>query len=150
MSASEACRLANHKVLQEYIHYYESLSPRTLPLLDGLAEPGMTFQDPFNTVRGVDAVMRIFEHMFQSVETPKFRVLDYGWSETGQGAYIKWVFRYGIKGLFREIQGMSEVTFSPSGKIASHTDYWDAATYFYEHIPILGSAIRWVKSKMRV
>lgn len=150
MSDNEVFRLANHKVLQDYIAYYESLSPRTLPLLETMAEPGMTFQDPFNTVRGVDVVMRIFEHMFESVETPKFRVLDYGWSERGQSAYIKWIFGYSLKGLYREMEGMSEVTFSQGGKIASHVDYWDAATYFYEHIPILGAVIRWVKGKMRV
>ena len=35
-----------------------------------------TFRDPFNHVRGVKAIRRIFEHMFLTVDEPQFRVHD--------------------------------------------------------------------------
>jgi steroid delta-isomerase len=30
-----------------------------------------------------------------------------------------------------------------------HRDYWDAAEELYEKIPVLGSILRWLKSKLK-
>ncbi len=136
--------------LEEYISFYERMSRRSLPLLEKLVEPGVSFKDPFNEVYGYDKMLKIFQHMFENTDKPKFKVLDQTWSRDGMTAYLKWHFTYERKGQKYHINGMSEVLFSNNAKIMAHTDYWDAAEQFYEHIPVLGGAIRWVKAKMSV
>ena len=138
------------RALDDYIEYFEKLNARSIRLIEKLAEPGMRFKDPFNDVQGTDAVERIFKHMFANVEKPKFEVEDYAWGKDGQTAYLRWVMRYERQGKKRRIDGMSEVLFSNGGKVLSHIDHWDAGEQFYEHVPLLGGAIRFVKSKLEV
>lgn len=143
------------KPLDDYIEYFEKLNVRSIRLLEKLAEPGMRFKDPFNDVRGIDAVERILQHMFQTLHNPKFKVRDYAWGrwqKEAQGAiaYLRWDMTFEFKGQKHMIEGMSEVMFSKDGKVMSHIDHWDAGEQFYEHIPILGSVIRFVKSKLKI
>lgn len=136
--------------LEDYIAFYETMSRRSLPLLDNVVEQGVTFKDPFNEVYGYDKMMKIFQHMFDHTEKPKFKILDYAWTKDGMAAFIKWNFSYERKGEKFYITGMSEVLFSNNAKVMAHTDYWDSGEQFYEHIPLLGKVLRWVKKKMKV
>lgn len=147
---SDKARLKNNKTLQDYIAYYEGLSPRNIRLIEKLAEPHMEFKDPFNAVRGLDAVEAIFEHMFAKTENPKFKVRDYVWSDDNMSAYLKWDFTFLSKGKKHHIPGMSEVSFGDRGLIISHIDYWDSGEYFYAKLPVIGSIIRWVRGKLSV
>jgi hypothetical protein len=38
------------------------------------------------------------------------------------------------------------VLFDESGKVILHQDYWDSASGFFEHIPIVGGVIKAVKA----
>jgi len=147
---SDKARLLNNKTLQDYIAYYEGLNARNIRIIEKIAEPSMQFKDPFNDVRGVDAVVKIFEHMFASTDKPKFRVIESMWSEDNSVAYLRWDFTFEHKGVSRYIPGMSEVTFSDRGLIAGHIDYWDSGEYFYATLPLVGMLIAWIKKKLSV
>ncbi|MEM7650766.1 MAG: nuclear transport factor 2 family protein [Pseudomonadota bacterium] len=138
------------RALDDYIQYFEKLNARSIRLIEKIAAPGIRFKDPFNDVQGVDAFERIFEHMFANIDSPKFEVQDYAWGKEGHTAYLRWVLHYKLKGQSRRIDGMSEVMFSKDGKLMSHIDHWDAGEQFYEHIPVLGALIRFVKSKLEI
>ncbi len=139
-----------HRGLQDYCEFYEKLNLRSVRLIEKLAEPGMHFKDPFNDVMGVDQVQKIFKHMFENTQNAKFKVIDSAWGDKERTAYIRWNFGYEMKGRKYFVEGMSEVMFSRDAKVMSHIDYWDAGEYFYEHIPLLGRALRFVKSKLKV
>ncbi|MBL4804019.1 MAG: nuclear transport factor 2 family protein [Alphaproteobacteria bacterium] len=138
------------KPLDDYIEYYEKLTPRSVAMIEKLAVPGVRFKDPFNDVMGVDAYQRVLQHMFENVDNPKFRVSDYAWGRGANIAYLRWTFTYMMKNRQYSVEGASEVMFSDDGLVMSHIDYWDAAENFYEHLPVLGAAIRFVKSKLKV
>lgn len=135
--------------MRDYIEYFETLTPRSIRLIEKIAAPNMYFKDPFNEAHGIEAVERIFEHMFKTLETPKFKVIDYGFGQEGAG-YIRWRFSYASKGKPQSFDGMSEITFNDKGQIISHIDHWDSGEGVYEKIPLLGAAIRFVKSKLAV
>jgi steroid delta-isomerase len=140
-----------HRPLMDYIEYFETLNRRSLPLIEKLAESDLHFKDPLNDVRGLDSFQAVFMHMFDRVDNPKFKVIDFGWAQRIKAknvAYLMWDFTAVSRGKSMAIQGMSEVTFSLDGKVMAHIDYWDAGTHLYERIPVLGSVIRWVKSKI--
>jgi SnoaL-like domain len=44
--------------------------------------------------------------------------------------------------------GISHVRFGADGKVIFHEDYFDAATFLYEKIPVLGSGIRFIKKRL--
>jgi hypothetical protein len=44
--------------------------------------------------------------------------------------------------------GISHVRFGADGKVIFHEDYFDAATFLYEKIPVLGSEIRFIKKRL--
>lgn len=134
--------------LRDYITFFEKLNPRSLKLIGDIMDKNVYFKDPFNAVTGVDQVEKIFAHMFQTMENPKFKVMDYGFGKQGEVAYIRWRFTFMSNGSAQGFDGMSEVEFNADGKVISHVDYWDAGEVVYEKIPLLGAAIRFVKSKL--
>ena len=50
--------------------------PRQLPQLAQIYTETARFKDPFNEVQGVPAIRAIFEHMFRTLDAPRFIVHD--------------------------------------------------------------------------
>ena len=64
------------RTLDELIDFYENLDACTdVERFDATStRADAWFKDPFNEVRGIDAIQRIFRHMFKQLETPRFHV----------------------------------------------------------------------------
>ncbi len=127
---------------------FETLTPASLAQLDEVYTADASFKDPFNEVRGVPAIRAIFEHMFRTLEGPRFVVRDV--VVQGGQCFLTWDF------LFRQprmgpqeqcIRGSSHLRLADDGRIAMHRDYWDAAEELYEKIPVLGALMRWLKRR---
>ena len=88
--------------------------------------------------------------MFKAVDKPKFKIEDYAWGREERTAYLKWVMNFEYRGKKARIVGMTELLFSKDHKVLSHIDHWDAAEQFFEHIPIVGSILRFVKSRLKI
>ena len=43
---------------------------------------------------------------------------------------------------------MSHIRFDREGKVVLHQDYWGSATGSYQHLPVVGRLINWVKSRL--
>lgn len=126
--------------------YYETLDRPALARLDQIYAQDAFFKDPFNEVRGLAAIRRIFEHMFDQVHTPRFvvttRVVQ------GSEAFLVWEMHFRLKRQARTeqcIRGASHLRFGAGGLVEHHRDYWDAAEELYEKLPLLGSLMRWLK-----
>ena len=103
------------------------------------------FKDPFNDVRGLPAVRAIFEHMFASVDAPRFAVLTA--LAEGDQAFLTWDFHFATRGRPMCIHGGTHLVFATDGRVALHRDYWDAAEELYEKLPVLGALMRWLKRR---
>lgn len=131
---------------QRIARLYENLSPADLPVLDRYYTDDAFFKDPFNEVRGIDAIQRIFAHMFEGLESPRFRVLER--LEQGGQAFLSWDFEFGLRGRALKIHGASHLRFAPDGRVAWHHDYWDAAEQVYERLPLLGALMRLLRRRL--
>lgn len=101
------------------------------------------FKDPFQEVRGADAIIVIFRHMYATLKHPRFEIIDLiGDDKSG---YLRWVFHYNDT----SFEGVSHVIFGKDGKVVSHVDYWDAASNVYEKIPILGWVLHRIKTRLK-
>jgi len=123
-----------------YVAFFERLERGTLSDLDRLLAPDVHFKDPFNDVRGRDAVRNIFEHMFDTAEAPRFHIDD--WMYRDAAASIRWRFQCEVQNLSIAFAGMSYVRFNERGEVMEHIDYWDPAEGIYEQAPLLGWLMR--------
>lgn len=125
------------------IALYETLVPADLDRLAALYAEDCRFKDPFNEVRGRVAVRRIFEHMFETVQAPRFIVTEA--LVEGDQCFLSWDFHAG--GFV--IRGASHLRFDTAGLVVSHRDYWDAAEELYEKLPVLGALMRLLKRRLK-
>ena len=134
--------------VQRVIDTFERLAPQDVARLAELYGADAHFKDPFNTVQGLPAIQRIFEHMFVTLEAPRFEIRDV--VVQGDQCFLSWDFRFRLRRLRRDeqcIHGGSHLRFAPDGRIATHRDYWDAAEELYEKLPLLGGLMRWLKAR---
>ena len=136
-----------HRSLPEVIRFFEQLSPADLPRIDQVYAPNARFKDPFNEVRGTDAITAIFRHMFERLDAPRFIIVDRV-AESDQ-AFLTWDFEFrfrrGSPTGVQRIHGGTHLRFDAEGRIVLHRDYWDAAEELYEKLPVLGSLMRWLR-----
>jgi steroid delta-isomerase len=97
-------------------------------------------------VQGRRAIRQVFEHMFRTTRSPRFRVHD--WMCSGQAAFIRWRFTCSLKGRGIDVTGVSHVEFDGSGRVTAHIDYWDAAEGMYERLPLIGRLMRWLRGRL--
>jgi ketosteroid isomerase-like protein len=132
------------------VERFEQLTPADLPRMGELYTDDARFKDPFNDVRGSDAVAAVFAHMFASLDDPRFVVRDI--VVDGDQCFLGWDFLFRMKRFSRAqqtIRGGSHLRLAADGRIAEHRDYWDAAEELYEKLPVLGALMRWLKRQAR-
>jgi hypothetical protein len=130
-----------------YAAFFDALSRERLAEIDTLFAPDARFCDPFNDVRGVAAVRRIFAHMYETIDRPRFGILHRALA--GDVAYLKWRFTGAMGARAFDFIGLSEVRFNPQGLVLEHLDYWDSGTLVYERVPVLGALVRVIKRRVR-
>ena len=83
--------LRSSSVHERYRRYLEDLSSATRWVtFVTYVTADVRFKDPFNDVRGVDAMRRIFQHMFENVQDVKFRAQDM--ASEGPMCLMSWHF----------------------------------------------------------
>ncbi len=130
------------------IAFYEALTPGTLPCLGAVYADEARFIDPFNDVQGIARIRAVFEHMFEVLDTPRFKVLE---SVTqGDQCVLVWDFSFRRRGQADTtvFHGTSHLRFAADGRVQWHRDYWDPARELYEGLPVLGAVLRWLRRRL--
>ena len=138
----------NDPAVQRIVAFFEGLSPADLPRMAAIYTEDALFKDPFNQVAGVAAIQRIFEHMFVSLDGPRFVIRDA--IVQGNQCFLSWDFIFRMKRFSREeqvVRGGSHLRLAADGRISEHRDYWDVAEELYEKLPVLGALMRWLKRR---
>ncbi|MBS0347620.1 MAG: nuclear transport factor 2 family protein [Proteobacteria bacterium] len=136
--------------LDRLITLYHGLTPENVGRLAEFYSADAYFKDPFNEVRGTEAIQHIFTHMFQQVDEPRFIVT--GHTRDAHGAMLMWEFAYRARlwgrGEVQVIRGASHLKFGSDGKIDYHRDYWDTGEELYMKLPVIGSLMRWLRKAL--
>jgi steroid Delta-isomerase len=132
------------------VAFFESLTAADVARIGEVYAGDAWFKDPFNEVRGVDAIARIYAHLFEQVDAPRFVVLEA--LVDGRTAVLVWDFEFGFRrplpGARRRIRGCSNLRFDAAGLVVHHRDHWDTAE-LYEHVPLLGGLLRALRRRAR-
>lgn len=126
--------------------FFETLTLDSVAQIDSVYADDARFKDPFNEVRGLPEVRRVFVHMFEQVKNPRF-VITRAISD-GNDAFLTWDFLFSMNSSPDQpqvIRGATHIQFDADGRVAVHRDYWDAAEELYEKLPLLGSLMRFLK-----
>lgn len=126
--------------LDALIDFYQTLTPASIDRFGDFYAEDAYFKDPFNEVRGLKSICRIFEHMFAQVSEPRFvvteRVVD------GGGAVLVWEFHFRPRFIgcakTMVMRGVSHLKLDSSSRVVYHRDYWDTAEELYMKLPALG------------
>lgn len=128
---------------------FQNLTPAAVERFDAMYAPHARFKDPFNDVQGVGEIQRIFRHMYESLDNPRFVVT--GRIVQGNQCFLTWEFRFAFRrfkqGQAQCIVGGSHLVLGGDGRITLHRDYWDAAEELYEKLPVVGGMMRWLKRR---
>jgi steroid delta-isomerase len=132
------------------VRFYEALQPADVDRLGELYVPNAYFRDPFNEVRGVPAIRRIFARMFGQLDDCRFTIRET--VVDANGAMLVWDMTFRLRRLrpqeIRRIHGATHLRFDAAGRIAYHRDYWDAAEELYATLPLIGPVMRWLRRRM--
>ncbi len=130
--------------LDGLIRFYHELSPESVARFPEFYADNAWFKDPFNEVRGVAAIQRIFAHMYCQVDEPRFTVRETVVDE--KGAVLVWEFNFRVRRWGRDeaqvMRGVSHLKFDPDGRVNYHRDYWDTGEELYMKLPVLGALMR--------
>jgi len=137
------------RACSEWLSVFTRLGADGVPSPEHLARlttQDVHFRDPFNDLRGIEALRALLIHTLKQVKDPHFEIRDTAIS--GQTAYVKWEMtgRVAVIGQWK-VTGISELQFAEDGRLRTHLDYWDAATDFYARLPVLGAVIRFVAAR---
>lgn len=111
-----------------------------------LYAPEGHFQDPFATVRGADAIGEYLTNAYLNVIDCRF---DFGPPVIdGVRMCQPWIMQVRHRrlkgGQPLRVDGNSVLQWDGE-LLVFHRDYFDAGQLLYENVPVLGSAVRWLR-----
>lgn len=129
---------------------YMRFDKKVLKTLPEIYSEDIQFRDPLHAVNGIINLSQYFDGMMGDLLECRFEFHhSLEMIERGE-AILFWTMHYRHKkiagGKPLELTGNSHLLFNE--KVYYHRDYFDAGSMLYEHLPLLGAAIRYVKKRV--
>jgi hypothetical protein len=141
------------ELLEKFKSYYCEFDQRSIKDIGCFYADNICFSDPVHHLEGLKNLQRYFEQMCRDLLSCRFEFV----AETvdKNTAWFKWVMYYQhpriLKGELLSLNGVSIIQFAETEagqKIINHEDFYDMGAMLYEHTPLLGIAIRWLKKQL--
>lgn len=135
--------------------FYQVFDSTLLGTLDQIYDPSVVFEDPLHRVDGLVELRRYFAGLAHGLDECRFefrQVMQTAASEAGEPgqAVLVWTMSYRhprlAGGRLLSLPGASHLSFGE--RVTYHRDYFDAGAMLYEHLPVLGFAIRRLKKRL--
>jgi hypothetical protein len=136
---------------ERFAAFFESVhQDEVRPRVEALYAANAYFSDTLFLARERESLVSHFERLQRSGTRIDVEIDDHVVS--GSDLYLRWrmTFKFEVAGSERvsETIGMTQLRFDRDGRIRFHQDFWDSAQGFYQHVPVLGAAIRSVARRM--
>ncbi len=130
-------------------NYFNTLSRESVENdLDLVYDKEAFFKDPFNEVEGIEKVRAIFLHMYETLDNPRFRVLDK--ISESEKLFLTWDFIFVLNKKEYVIHGSSHLLLNELGLIKYHRDYWDVGEELLAKIPVIKQLYGLFSKRMRL
>ena len=112
--------------------------------------PDAYLNDTIKTLHGAEAIDDYFRKTVGSVQQMDVHFEDV--ARSGDNYYFRWTMDITAVRLNGgspvRSKGMTHIRFNEEGQVLLHQDYWDSSSGLFEHLPGLGSLLRWVKGRL--
>lgn len=151
LDETAAAAAGDERHAEAFRAFMESLSVQSVrERTRAIYAPDAYLNDTLNEIRGAAAIEAHFAKSLEGVSA--ITVTFHDTVHSGN----EWYFRWTMSTTFRSLRdgatvvtsGMSHVRFDEQGRVLLHRDFWDAASGVYEHVPVLGGAMRMIRSRM--
>lgn len=146
--------LNDSTLLASFQRFYRDFSSADLSQLSDLYAADVLFVDPVHRVQGLAALEAYFRSMgngliscsftFESASTPQ--VLD----KHSNHVFYVWRMEFRHKRLRGgepvTVRGVSRIVFNE--RIIYHEDFYDMGAMLYEHLPLMGRCINWLRQRL--
>lgn len=135
--------------LRRFAKDFAALNKDNLERLGQLYSDDALFCDPLHEVRGLDNLRRYFAQLYANVSDLRFDFHSFDQVREGEG-YLRWTLSYRHPRLAGgqpiRVEGCSHLLWRD--KVHRHHDYFDAGALLYEHAPLIGRPVRWLKRRL--
>lgn len=135
--------------LRRFATEFAALDASNLQRLSELYSDDVLFRDPLHEVRGLPALQRYFAELYANVGRLEFDFHGFDQVVDGEG-YLRWTMHFRhprLRGGARiSVDGCSHLLWWD--KVYQHRDYFDAGAMLYEHLPLMGGVIAWLKRRL--
>jgi hypothetical protein len=142
--SKEATPLAKAK------EFFTKFNAHQMHLVGEFYAPGAIFVDPLGEHKGVASIEKYYQGLYQHVTSIAF---DFPQGiEKDRVVFLSWKMSlkaslYPEEGII--VPGVSEFIFDENNLVIYQRDHFDAGAFVYEHVPIIGRVIKFIKRKMR-
>ncbi len=131
-----------------FISLYGELNHSTLFRLPEVYSDDIQFIDAVHHLNGLSQLTDYFEHLYANILECKFHIHHV--IESDNEASLFWTMEYShpkiSKGKRISVDGTSHIKFNET--VYYHRDYVDMGQMLYEHLPVIGSAVKFIKKRM--
>lgn len=135
--------------LRQFAHEFAAIDKDSLHRLDELYSDDVLFTDPLHEIQGLDNMRLYFSELYANVSNLRFDFYAFDQVREGKG-YLRWTMSFCHPrlndGRMIRVKGCSHLLWSD--KVYQHQDFFDAGALLYEHLPIMGRAIAWLKRRL--
>ena len=136
--------------IEQFISFYQSLDQQNLSQLPSIYGEDVRFVDPVTEINGIAALTGYFEDLLAQTTQCDFTI-----NNTHQSAdnsvVLEWSMEYKhpkLKGgRLLTIDGISLLQLEHN-KVVYQRDYYDMGAMLYEHIPVIGLCVKWLKRRL--
>jgi len=136
--------------LKAFSDFYSSLDSEKLSHLSEVYTSNIRFIDPVHEIVGVQHLSQYFEKLCANLLCCRFVFLSY--SEADSSVWLVWTMHYAhpkiAGGKELSLQGATELRFEQD-RVCYHRDFYDMGAMLYEHLPVMGRVIRYVKEALQ-
>ncbi|MFA0810219.1 nuclear transport factor 2 family protein [Microbulbifer epialgicus] len=141
--------MSSRTLIKEVESYYGDFLVRDPAGLGKIYSDDIVFRDPLYRIEGLPALKAHFREMSRGLTQCRFRFEEA--SITRDSACLPWYMHYAHQSLKGGrplcLRGCSLLRFSD--KVFYHEDFYDMGAMVYEQVPLLGSLVRKIKSRLR-
>lgn len=137
----------SNPLFERFKDFYSELHCTDLSQLQAIYDDDIVFKDPVHEIKRLVALEDYLTELCRDVSECRFEYLDELVSETS--AYVTWImyFRHPkLNNRLISVRGVSHLKFTD--KVTFHEDVYDMGAMLYEHIPLLGRLIRWLRQRL--
>lgn len=136
---------------QQIEKVFNELRADNIEILNDFYDKKALFIDPIGEHKGLDAVKDYYRGIYQGVEDIRFEFSEIISNENHHVAVWKMILVTPNLNSGKPVilHGNSVIKFNESGLVSYHRDYFDMGEFIYQHIPILGSLIKYIKNRLK-